>query len=95
MEKRTLSVAAALFAAWLFTACAPRGETPDGQGDGLELVVLHTNDTHSFLAGMDSRGNASLDGRNSTGGLGRAAAAMKAARRNRDNVIALDAGDQF
>ena len=94
-EKWALSVTAALFAAFLFTACAPQGGTSDGRGDGLELVVLHTNDTHSFLAGMDDRGNASLDGRNSSGGIGRAAAAMKAARLNRDNVIALDAGDQF
>ncbi len=94
-EKWALSVAAALLAAFLFTACAPQGGTSDGRGDGLELVVLHTNDTHSFLAGMDDRGNASLDGRNSSGGIGRAAAAMKAARLNRDNVIALDAGDQF
>ena len=62
---------------------------------GLELVVLHTNDTHSYLAGTDGHGNASLDGTGSSGGLGRAAAAMKAAREGRDNVIAVDAGDQF
>ena len=62
---------------------------------GLELVVLHTNDTHSYLAGTDGHGNASLDGTGSSGGLGRAAALMKAVRAGRDNVIAVDAGDQF
>ena len=73
--------------------CAQKGEK--AARPGLELVILHTNDTHSFLAGTDRHGNASLDGRESTGGLGRVAAAMKAAREGRDNVIAVDAGDQF
>lgn len=67
----------------------------EAERPGLELVILHTNDTHSCLAGMDRHGNASLDGADSTGGLGRAAAVMKAARTDRDNVIAVDAGDQF
>lgn len=81
----------------LVLACVSAGCVRDGgaRGSGLELVILHTNDTHAYLAGMDRYGNASLDGRNSRGGLGRVAAALKAAKRERDNVIALDAGDQF
>ena len=83
----------ALFMACSLLACAPKNAPQ--QNGGLELVLLHTNDTHAFLAGMDKYGNASLDGINSRGGLGRVSAAVKAARRGRDNVIALDAGDQF
>lgn len=83
----------ALFMACSLPACAP--DNAPRQNGGLELVVLHTNDTHAFLAGMDKYGNASLDGAGSRGGLGRVSAAMKAVREDRDNVIALDAGDQF
>lgn len=68
---------------------------PQRQEDGLELVILHTNDTHSFLAGMDGYGNACLENGDCAGGLGRVAFAVKAARAQKDNVIAVDAGDQF
>lgn len=85
-------VSALLLAACLY-GCAGRGA--DAEDTGLELVLLHTNDTHACLAGVDGYGNASLDGKGSRGGLGRVAAAVKAARAGRDNVLALDAGDQF
>lgn len=75
-------------------ACASEGGERRSE-EGLELVILHTNDTHACLAGTDARGNASLDGCDSSGGLGRVAAAVKAAKAERDNVIAVDAGDQF
>lgn len=48
----------------LMAVCWPvlLGEREDRSG-GLELVVLHTNDAHSFFAGMNNYGDASLDGR--------------------------------
>lgn len=66
-----------------------------GQEDGLELTILHTNDTHSRVAGLDEKGNACLSDENCTGGSGRIAAAIRSAKEKNDNVIALDAGDQF
>lgn len=66
-----------------------------GQEDGLELTILHTNDTHSRVAGFDEKGNACLWDENCTGGSGRIAAAIRSAKEKNDNVIALDAGDQF
>ena len=45
-----------------------------GQEDGLELTILHTNDTHSRVAGFDEKGNACLSDENCTGGSGRIAA---------------------
>ncbi len=86
-------VALALFLAAGLYGCAGKGA---GSGEeGLELVLLHSNDTHACLAGVDRYGNASLDGKESRGGLGRMAAAMKAKLAGRDNVLVLDAGDQF
>lgn len=60
-----------------------------------ELRILHTNDTHAFLAGLDERGQACLTDAACRGGMSRIAAAIDAARREGDNVLALDAGDQF
>ena len=79
--------------ALLMAVCWPvlLGEREDRSG-GLELVVLHTNDAHSFFAGMDNYGDASRDGRN---GLGRVTADMKDVRKDRDKVIAVDSGDWF
>lgn len=78
----------------ILTACAPAHHkaTPD---DGLELRLLHVNDTHAFLAGIDDRMNACFEATDCRGGLARISAAIRAARQEQDNVIALDAGDQF
>lgn len=62
---------------------------------GGELRILHTNDTHAFLAGMDERGQPCTTDETCRGGMSRIAAAIDAARREEDNVLALDAGDQF
>ena len=62
---------------------------------GLELLLLHTNDLHSYLAGRDVHGNACLKSEGCTGGFARLATAMKRARAEHDNVLAVDAGDQF
>lgn len=78
----------------LMAACAPAHHkaTPN---DGLELRLLHVNDTHAFLAGIDDRMNACFEATDCRGGLARISAAIQAARQEQDNVIALDAGDQF
>ena len=65
------------------------------QSGELELRLLHVNDTHAFLAGSDAGGNACFASEACRGGLGRIAAAIRQARAEQDNVIALDAGDQF
>ena len=76
--------------AWL------NGPTPAPQEEaGLELVLLHTNDTHSHVAGIDKYGNAAFDTKKSVGGLGRIAHAVKRIKAEKDNVIFVDAGDQF
>ena len=80
----------------LLSACERRSAplAPDAR-DSLELLILHSNDTHSWLAGMDARGNACFDDADCTGGISRVAAAIRSAKARGDNVIALDAGDQF
>lgn len=62
---------------------------------GGELRILHTNDTHAFLAGLDERGQPCFTDEICRGGMSRIAAAIDAARREGGNVLALDAGDQF
>ncbi|WP_417035863.1 bifunctional metallophosphatase/5'-nucleotidase [Desulfovibrio piger] len=78
----------------ILTACAPAHHkaTPD---DGLELRLLHVNDTHAFLAGLNDHMNACFEATDCRGGLARISAAIRAARQEQDNIIALDAGDQF
>lgn len=63
--------------------------------NGLALIILHTNDTHSHIAGINTYGNACFDDAECRGGLSRIATAIRAAKAGNDNVIALDAGDQF
>ncbi len=60
----------------------------------LELCILHTNDTHSRVAGIDARGDAAYTEEGSRGGYARIATAIEAIKAQADNVIALDAGDQ-
>lgn len=78
----------------LLAGCAVSQAKPQAQ-DGLELVILHVNDTHAHVAGIDKRGNAAFAEADSRGGYGRIAAAIDRARAAGDNVLALDAGDQF
>lgn len=85
--------ALALWALLAAGGAAQAGGTDAAQtGD---LRILHTNDTHAYLAGLDARGQACLADEACRGGMGRIAAAIDAARREGDNVLALDAGDQF
>ncbi len=64
-------------------------------GSGLELSILHTNDTHSHIAGVNKYGNACFEDETCKGGMSRIAEAIRTAKAKKDNVIALDAGDQF
>ena len=94
-QMRLLPFTALLCALFLLmVACAPahRKTTPDA---GLELRLLHVNDTHAFLAGIDEHMNACFEAADCRGGLARISAAIQTARQEQDNVIALDAGDQF
>ena len=77
----------------LLTACGAANREP--VAGGLELRILHVNDTHAFLAGTDAHMNACFEATDCRGGLARVSAAIRAARHEQDNIIALDAGDQF
>lgn len=65
------------------------------QEDTFTLTVLHTNDIHSHIAGIDKYGNACFEDEKCRGGLSRIAHAIREAKSQHGNVIALDAGDQF
>ena len=61
-----------------------------------ELEIVHVNDTHSYMAGMDTYGAACLDpAEPCAGGMGRLAAELRRLKAGRDNVLVLDAGDRF
>ena len=73
---------------------APFGQAQAPEG-GLDLVILHANDMHSFIAGTDKSGQACMKEDGCYGGYARVAQAIKDAKAKGDNVIALDAGDQM
>lgn len=90
-----LSAFAALSAAQAAAPLPPPGARPQ-PGD---LVLLHTNDTHSYAAGVDKRGNPCDRDDACFGGYARLAAAMSrekaAAEAAGADVLALDAGDRW
>ena len=91
------SLAAALLlccAVSVLSACAPRG-TAHRIDTKADLLILHTNDTHSHVAGIDAGGNPCMDDASCRGGHARIAAAIKDAKAQGANVLALDAGDMF
>lgn len=63
----------------LLPACA-RHQGQERERDGLELVILHVNDTHAHVAGIDKYGNAAFSEAESRGGYGRIAEAVRRAR---------------
>ena len=73
--------------------CSPARHASPAEG-ALSLTILHTNDTHSHIAGINKYGNACFDDTDCRGGLARIATAIRTAKSQNDNVIALDAGDQ-
>ncbi len=84
-------VAALLLMAW---GCTGKQHV-DPEKKGLEVLLLHTNDMHSYVAGFKKDGSFASSEDGSTGGFGRIAYAIKQAKERQDNVLALDAGDQF
>lgn len=74
--------------------CSPARHASPAEG-ALSLTILHTNDTHSHIAGINKYGNACFDDTDCRGGLARIATAIRTAKSQNDNIIALDAGDQF
>ena len=88
------SLACVLSIGLLLPGCA-RHLAQEPAQDGLELVILHVNDTHAHVAGIDKYGNAAFSEAESRGGYGRIAEAVRRAKSAEDNVLALDAGDQF
>lgn len=74
--------------------CSPARHASPAEG-ALSLTILHTNDTHSHIAGINKYGNACFDDTDCRGGLARIATAIRTAKSQNDNVIGLDAGDQF
>ena len=77
--KKMFGLSLLLAAGLSLSGCAWEGCPLDflKEKKGLELTVLHTNDTHSHVAGSDKRGNAAFDVKKSIGGLGRVASAVK------------------
>ncbi|XP_060589094.1 snake venom 5'-nucleotidase-like, partial [Ruditapes philippinarum] len=67
--------------------------------DGFELTVLHTNDVHARFEqfnkyGSDCSENDARDGK-CFGGISRRSTKIREIRASHDNVLLLDAGDQF
>ena len=95
LRSRFSAPALALWLCLLSAFCLVSLPCAAGDEPGLELLLLHTNDQHAYLAGRDAQGNACLRSEGCSGGAARLATAMKRLRATHDNVLALDAGDQF
>ncbi len=65
------------------------------RGEAFELTVLHTNDTHSFAAGITPRDEPCDEDPACFGGYARLAAAVQKRRSEKKNVLFLDAGDRW
>lgn len=89
-----ISLTCVLSIGLLLSGCS-RHHVQEPAQEGLELVILHVNDTHAHVAGIDKYGNAAFSEADSRGGYGRIAEAIRQTRAAGDNVLALDAGDQF
>ncbi|MCR5169238.1 MAG: bifunctional metallophosphatase/5'-nucleotidase [Desulfovibrio sp.] len=57
--------------------------------------MLHTNDTHTYIAGADASGRACFKEEGCYGGYARIAQAIKDEKAKGGNVLVLDAGDQM
>lgn len=92
---------AVLLAALLLalSACALERETAPGHipPDSFTLTILHTNDVHSAYSGLTSEERICYEPvcAGGQGGALRLLAAVEAVRRDRPNVLFLDAGDEF
>ncbi len=61
----------------------------------ISIEILHSNDTHSFAAGVNDRGNACDHDEVCCGGYARIAEAIRTAKVKNPDAIALDAGDKW
>lgn len=83
-----------LFAFWLLAALVRPAPSP--AADRFTLTIVHTNDVHSRLLASDPSGRPCLlPGEDCAGGMARAAAVVRALREGGEEVLLLDAGDQF
>lgn len=86
----------AIFIATLTTAGVLVGcMTSPVKQDGFDLTILHTNDTHSFAAGISKRSTPCLRDENCYGGYARLVYAVSQEKKSHDNVLFLDAGDSW
>jgi len=76
-----LALAGAAVLGWMWLA--------PSDGEPIELAILHTNDIHSHYDSFEPWGEPVQ------GGVARLATAIKSIRNEADNVLLLDAGDQF
>lgn len=91
-----MSLAALLrSAAGLAALCIGAAAVFSLPADAGVLTILHTNDTHSFAAGLDKRGSPCDDDSACTGGYARLKAAVDAERAKNPDVLVLDAGDRW
>lgn len=61
----------------------------------LDLTILHTNDFHARIDEYDVGGGACTNAANCIGGYARLATLVAGVRADTDNVLLVDAGDQF
>lgn len=75
------------------------GDTDQVSESGLLLTILHTNDTHSKILEFDGYGSTCEEEESAAGecfgGVARRKTAIDEVRASADNVLLLDAGDQF
>lgn len=75
----------------MLVGCASHVE-PDA---GLELTLLHTNDTHSFAAGISPRSTPCLASDDCFGGYARVVQAVTEEKKHDPEALFLDAGDAW
>lgn len=88
MHKNLWTTLLVFCAILVLVSCAPR-QARHSVDTKADLLILHTNDTHSHIAGIDKDGGACFDDTNCRGGLARIAAAIKDAKAQGANVLAL------
>ncbi|KAI8506224.1 5'-nucleotidase [Branchiostoma belcheri] len=81
-----------LFGAFAFVLC---GSFLSESAQSFNLTILHTNDVHARVEELNAFGGRCRPGRPCYGGFARLGAKVAEVRGRDDNVLFLDAGDQF
>lgn len=89
--KRLTGFITTLTSVGLLVGCAISSEDQEG----LNLTILHTNDTHSYAAGISKRATACLKDDDCYGGYARLVYAVNQEKKRHNNVLFLDAGDTW